>query len=72
MSEAAARVFGTLGIWAATAVMVGLVTFREGWSGDLILLAVAVVCAAAALATAAVWAGGRRAGHSGGRAPGPP
>lgn len=66
MSEPTAKAVGTVGIWAATALIMACGVFRANWNGyiamSMMLVVVVVVCAAASISTAAVW-GWRRATH---------
>jgi hypothetical protein len=57
------RAISTVGIWAATAVILAAGLFQRSWTGDLavflMLMVVLVVCASAAGATLAVWQPGK-------------
>jgi hypothetical protein len=71
MSEATARAIGTVGIWAATAVILAFGVFRVNWNGDtamfMMFMVVILICGAASISTAAVWAWGRAKPISGKR-----
>ena len=60
MTDTTARTIGTVGIWLAVAVVLTFGVFRADWNGTLamllMLVVVALICAAATISTALVWA----------------
>ena len=64
MQDSTARTISTVGIWAAQAIIMAGGVFQHSWNGDgalfVLALTVVMVCAAATISTAFVWAGGRR------------
>jgi hypothetical protein len=59
MQDSTARAISTVGIWLAVAIILTFGVFRMNW-GDIIAtifmaIIVLIICAAAGIATAAVW-----------------
>jgi hypothetical protein len=72
MQDSTARAISTVGIWLAVAIILTFGVFRMNW-GDIVAtmfmaIIVLIICAAAGIATAAVW-GQLGAKHFGGDEP---
>lgn len=71
MTDPTSRAISTVGIWIAVAVVLAAGVFQKTWTGTLAVLfmlaTVAVICGAAAYATAAIWNAARMSDNGSGQ-----